>query len=240
MVDHAMIRFRRLDCLVNNAGSGSPMVSTTEVAAEHFSSVFNTNVRGAMALVCAAAYPSILTVGPKRRSFICSADRATPIAMQACRRRRGNPPCIPRNVASEISSRGVLVNTISPGSIVTGIFARNCRAGRRKGGSGHFKSERLDCYWRCYTGERPRSGRRVCVAWCAGLASRCDPLFSQLDDNAGPFGADAATALAGDGRTGGGGRHAAVWYQHCLPCFARCIELAVPRESCTVGRSTNV
>jgi NAD(P)-dependent dehydrogenase (short-subunit alcohol dehydrogenase family) len=40
MVDHAVIRFGRLDCLVNNAGSGSPMVSITDVATEHFSSVF--------------------------------------------------------------------------------------------------------------------------------------------------------------------------------------------------------
>jgi len=48
MVDHAVTRFGRLDCLVNNAGSGSPMVSITEVPAEHFSSVFDTNVRGVM------------------------------------------------------------------------------------------------------------------------------------------------------------------------------------------------
>ena len=48
MVDHAVTRFERLDCLVNNAGSGSSMVSITEVEAEHFSSVFNTNVRGVM------------------------------------------------------------------------------------------------------------------------------------------------------------------------------------------------
>ena len=36
MVTHAVTRFGRLDCLVNNAGSGSPMVSITEVAGEHF------------------------------------------------------------------------------------------------------------------------------------------------------------------------------------------------------------
>jgi NAD(P)-dependent dehydrogenase (short-subunit alcohol dehydrogenase family) len=48
MVDHAVTHFGRLDCLVNNAGSGSPMVSITDVAAEHFSAVFDTNVRGAM------------------------------------------------------------------------------------------------------------------------------------------------------------------------------------------------
>ncbi len=41
MVTHAVTRFGRLDCLVNNAGGGSPMVSITEVAGEHFSAVFD-------------------------------------------------------------------------------------------------------------------------------------------------------------------------------------------------------
>jgi NAD(P)-dependent dehydrogenase (short-subunit alcohol dehydrogenase family) len=40
MVDHAVTRFGRLDCLVNNAGSGSPMVSITDVEAADFSSVW--------------------------------------------------------------------------------------------------------------------------------------------------------------------------------------------------------
>jgi len=48
MVDHAVSRFGRLDCLVNNAGSGSPMVSITEITGEHFASVFDTKVRGVM------------------------------------------------------------------------------------------------------------------------------------------------------------------------------------------------
>jgi NAD(P)-dependent dehydrogenase (short-subunit alcohol dehydrogenase family) len=100
-------RFGRLDCLVNNAGSGSPIVSITEVVAEHFSSVFDTNVRGVLfgmkhaapimitqgsgsiALpVCAAASPGIFTVASKAAVIHLS-----------------------RNVASEIRSRGVRVNT---------------------------------------------------------------------------------------------------------------------------------
>lgn len=48
MIDHAVTRFGQLDCLVNNAGTGAPMVSIREVNGEHFSSVFETNVRGAM------------------------------------------------------------------------------------------------------------------------------------------------------------------------------------------------
>ena len=46
MIDHAVSRFGRLDCLVNNAGSSSPMVSIAEATAEQFDGVFAVNVRG--------------------------------------------------------------------------------------------------------------------------------------------------------------------------------------------------
>ena len=54
--------------------------------------------------------------------------------------------------------------------------------------------------------------------WLGALDSPEDAiLYSiELDDNTRRFGADAATALADDGRAGGGRRHAAVWYQHGL------------------------
>jgi NAD(P)-dependent dehydrogenase (short-subunit alcohol dehydrogenase family) len=124
MVDHAVTRFGRLDCLVNNAGSGSPMVSITEVAVEHFSSVFDTNVRGVMFGMKHAApiminqgSGSIITIASAAglrgglSGHIYSASKAAVIHLS-------------RSVASEISSRGVRVNTISPGGIVTGIFAK--------------------------------------------------------------------------------------------------------------------
>jgi NAD(P)-dependent dehydrogenase (short-subunit alcohol dehydrogenase family) len=124
MVDHAVVRFGRLDCLVNNAGSGSPMVSITEVEAEHFSSVFNTNVRGVMfgmkyaaPIMIAQGSGSIITIasGSALRGglsgHIYSASKAAVIHLS-------------RNVAAEISSSGVRVNSISPGGVVTGIFAK--------------------------------------------------------------------------------------------------------------------
>jgi NAD(P)-dependent dehydrogenase (short-subunit alcohol dehydrogenase family) len=124
MVNHAVTRFGRLDCLVNNAGRGSPMVSITEVTAEHFASVFDTNVRGAMfgmkhaaPIMIAQGSGSIITIASAaglRGAFsghIYSASKAAVIHLSRC-------------VASEISSRGVRVNTISPGGILTGIFAK--------------------------------------------------------------------------------------------------------------------
>jgi NAD(P)-dependent dehydrogenase (short-subunit alcohol dehydrogenase family) len=124
MVDHAVTRFGRLDCLVNNAGSGSPMVSITEVTGEHFSSVFDTNVRGAMfgmkhaaRIMTAQRSGSIITIASAAglragiSGHIYSASKASVIHLS-------------RSVASEISSKGVRVNTISPGGILTGIFAK--------------------------------------------------------------------------------------------------------------------
>ncbi len=64
--------------------------------------------------------------------------------------------------------------------------------------------------------------------WLGALDSPQDAiLYSvELDDNAGRFGADATTALADDGRTGGSGRHAGVWYQHCLRFYGHAGVLA--------------
>jgi NAD(P)-dependent dehydrogenase (short-subunit alcohol dehydrogenase family) len=125
MIDHAVTRFGRLDCLVNNAGSGSPMVSIADVTAEHFASVFDTNVRGVMfgmkhaaPIMIAQGGGSIVTIASASglraglSGHIYSASKAAVIHLS-------------RNVASEISSRGVRVNTISPGGIVTGIFAKS-------------------------------------------------------------------------------------------------------------------
>ena len=125
MIDHAVTRFGRLDCLINNAGGGSPMVSITEVAAEHIAAVFATNVQGVMFGMKHAARVmipqrsgSIITIAsasglrPGISGHIYSASKAAVIQLS-------------KNVAAEVSRHGVRVNTISPGGIVTGIFAKS-------------------------------------------------------------------------------------------------------------------
>jgi NAD(P)-dependent dehydrogenase (short-subunit alcohol dehydrogenase family) len=125
MIDHAVTRFGRLDCLVNNAGSGSPMVSITEVTAEHFPSVFDTNVRGAMFGMKHAA-PIMITQGSGSIITIASASGLRGgLSGHIYSASKAAVIHLSRNVASEISRRGVRVNTISPGGIVTGIFAKS-------------------------------------------------------------------------------------------------------------------
>ncbi len=125
MVDHAVTRFGRLDCLVNNAGSGSPMASITEVAAEHFAAVFNTNVQGVMFGMKHAARVMI----PQRAGSIITIASASGlragIAGHIYAASKAAVIQLSKNVASEISRHGVRVNTISPGGIVTGIFAKS-------------------------------------------------------------------------------------------------------------------
>jgi NAD(P)-dependent dehydrogenase (short-subunit alcohol dehydrogenase family) len=48
LIDATVARFGRIDCLVNNAGSGAAMMSIQNVQSEDFDSTFNPNVRGVM------------------------------------------------------------------------------------------------------------------------------------------------------------------------------------------------
>jgi NAD(P)-dependent dehydrogenase (short-subunit alcohol dehydrogenase family) len=101
------------------------MVGIAEVTGEQFSSVFDTNVRGVMfgmkhaaRIMTGQGSGSIITIASAAglragiSGHVYSASKAAVIHLS-------------RTVASEISSKGVRVNTISPGGIVTGIFAKS-------------------------------------------------------------------------------------------------------------------
>jgi NAD(P)-dependent dehydrogenase (short-subunit alcohol dehydrogenase family) len=125
MVNHAVATFGRLDCLVNNAGVGSPMVGVANLTTEDFDRIFATNVRGAMLgmkygapIMARFGGGSIISIasGAGTRGgasgHIYSASKAALIHLSRC-------------VASEMGEFGVRLNTISPGAIVTGIFAKS-------------------------------------------------------------------------------------------------------------------
>jgi len=125
MVDHAVKRFGQLDCLVNNAGFGVPIASVTDLTGEQFDATFATNVRGVMfgmkhvaPIMMKQKSGSIITIASAAglragiSTHIYAASKAAVIQLSA-------------NVGAELGSYNIRCNSISPGAIVTGIFAKS-------------------------------------------------------------------------------------------------------------------
>ena len=124
MVGHALDRFGRLDCLVNNAGIPGVMVGIAETDAEHFDAVMAVHVRGAMLGIKHAAptmlrqgggsIVNIASVSGHRAGFSAHSYSAAKAALLH----------LTRSVAVELGELGIRVNSVSPGPIVTGIFGK--------------------------------------------------------------------------------------------------------------------
>jgi NAD(P)-dependent dehydrogenase (short-subunit alcohol dehydrogenase family) len=124
MIDHAAARYGRIDCLINNAGSGSPIVSISGVDVTDFDHVMAVNVRGVflgikhvapiMISQRAGSVVNISSMGGLRGGISGHAYAAAKGAVHA----------LTRSAAAELGEHGVRVNSISPGGIVTGIFGK--------------------------------------------------------------------------------------------------------------------
>ena len=125
MIDHAVNRFGRIDCLVNNAAVPSPMVSIADTNVDNFDEVMAVNVRGVL-LGMKYVAPVMLKAGGGSIINISSlsALRAGWAAHSYCAS-KGAVTQLTRSVAAELGERGIRVNCISPGGIVTGIFGKN-------------------------------------------------------------------------------------------------------------------
>ena len=125
MVDQTIKWFGRVDCLVNNAGVPSPMVSITEIDVPTIDQLLAVNVRGVLLgikhvapVMLAQKVGSIINIGSiagLRGGASGHIYSATKAAVQS----------ITRSAGAELGEKGIRVNTISPGAIVTGIFAKN-------------------------------------------------------------------------------------------------------------------
>lgn len=124
MVEHALGKFGRLDCLFNNAGNPGRMTGIAEVEMEHYDAIMNTHVRGVV-LGMKHAAPAMTrqgsgsiintgSIGGLRAGtspHIYATAKAAVIHLTRC-------------VAIELAEKGIRVNSISPGAIVTGIFGK--------------------------------------------------------------------------------------------------------------------
>ena len=120
MINHAIDRFGGLDCLVNNAGVGAPMIGIENVTTEQFATIFDTNVRGVM---LAMKHAAPIMIAQKSGSIISIASAASlrgGISGHIYSAAKAAVIQLSRNVAAELASSGVRLNTICPCGIVTG------------------------------------------------------------------------------------------------------------------------
>ena len=125
MVDKTVEWFGRLDCLVNNAGVPSPMVSITEIDVPTIDQVLAVNVRGVVLGIKHAA----LVMLPQGSGSIVNVGSVAGlrggISAHIYSASKGAVQALTRSAAAELGEKGVRVNCVSPGAIVTGIFGKN-------------------------------------------------------------------------------------------------------------------
>jgi NAD(P)-dependent dehydrogenase (short-subunit alcohol dehydrogenase family) len=125
MVDEAVKAFGRIDCLVNNAGIPSPMVGIAEIDVETIDRLMAVNIRG---VLLGIKHVAPVMVAQKSGSIINISSMAGlrgGVSGHIYSATKGAVMALSRSVAAELGEQGVRVNSLSPGAIVTGIFAKN-------------------------------------------------------------------------------------------------------------------
>jgi len=124
VVAAAVDRFGRIDCLVNNAASPQPIVGVAESDMAVYDAVMAVNVRGVLA---AMKHVAPVMVAQKSGSIVNIASIAGHrggVSGHVYSASKGAVLALTRSVAMELGEHGVRVNSLSPGAIVTGIFAK--------------------------------------------------------------------------------------------------------------------
>jgi NAD(P)-dependent dehydrogenase (short-subunit alcohol dehydrogenase family) len=125
MVDRTLEWFGRLDCLVNNAGIPSPMISITEIDVPTIDQVLAVNVRGVILGVKHAARVMLPQGSGSIINIGSVAGHRGGLSAHVYSASKGAVSALTRSAAAELGEKGIRVNTISPGAIVTGIFGKN-------------------------------------------------------------------------------------------------------------------
>lgn len=124
MIEHAVERFGRLDCLMNNAGMPSQFVTIAEVDLSEFDKVIAVHLRAVLAGMKYAApvmsaqgtgsiinFASVNGIRAGLGGHYYSAAKAAAIQLTRC-------------AAMELGEQGIRVNSISPGMTATGAFGK--------------------------------------------------------------------------------------------------------------------
>jgi NAD(P)-dependent dehydrogenase (short-subunit alcohol dehydrogenase family) len=124
MIDHTVDRFGRVDCLMNNAGRSSQYATIADANLEEFDAVIAVHLRAVLAgmkyaarVMAVQGTGSIISVSSVNgihaglSGHYYSAAKAASIHLTRC-------------AAMELGEKGIRVNSLSPGMIATGGFAK--------------------------------------------------------------------------------------------------------------------
>ena len=125
LVDKAVEWFGRIDCLVNNAGVPAPMVSIAEVDVATIDQVLAINVKGVVLGIKHAAPVMLAQQSGSVVNIGSVAGHRGGLSGHIYTASKGAVSALTRSAAAELGEKGVRVNCISPGAIVTGIFGKN-------------------------------------------------------------------------------------------------------------------
>ena len=124
MVDRAVEWFGRVDCLVNNAGIPAPITSVADMDVADIERVLAVNILGVM-LATKHVARVMLTQGTGSIINIGSvAAHRGGLSGHIYTSSKGAVLAFTRSAAAELGEKGIRVNSISPGAIVTGIFGK--------------------------------------------------------------------------------------------------------------------
>jgi NAD(P)-dependent dehydrogenase (short-subunit alcohol dehydrogenase family) len=125
LFDETLQRFGKLDCLVNNAGLTAPVTPLADLDMEVFDRIMSVNIRG---LVMCMKYAAAAMIPRGRGSIINIASIGGSrggLAGHPYVASKGAILAVTRSAATELGEKGIRVNSISPGLIVTGLFGKN-------------------------------------------------------------------------------------------------------------------
>ncbi len=125
LVEDTVSRFGRLDCMFNNAGIAGPGGSITELDMNRYDAAMGVLLRGVVlgmkhagAAMLRQGWGSIFNTGS-------IAGRITGYSPQIYAAAKAAVVHLTRCVAMELGEKGIRVNSISPGGIVTPIFGKS-------------------------------------------------------------------------------------------------------------------
>ena len=124
MVEYAMTAYGKIDCLFNNAGFGIPGGSIATLDMDAYDRLMRVNLRG---VTLGMKHAAVIMLEQGNGSIINTGSVAglrTGYASQTYSAAKAAVIHLTRCVAAELGEKGIRVNSISPGAILTGIFGK--------------------------------------------------------------------------------------------------------------------